>query len=201
MCFLPPQVTRTGDNSFVDWHPISSSSYSSNHSLYCGAASRCASVHEKAGVVSQARRQNPRTQMARLNTRSIGSGWLRCGVHWYFLWRLQHTSRVLWASARLARGSRIAIQFLQWPRRDQWVSIPTRTRYSNWVLHISCPDALFYDVYTHLAELHLADVGIDVCWKDVIVVDNKNLDRWGKTREYFLLPLYRLPIGRMSNFV
>ncbi|KAJ3928247.1 MAG: arginine methyl transferase [Lentinula lateritia] len=66
---------------------------------------------------------------------------------------------------------------------------------------LGATNALFYDVYTHLAELHLADVGIDVCWKDVIVVDNKNLDRWGKTREYFLLPLYRLPIGRMSNFV
>ncbi|KAJ4483369.1 arginine methyl transferase [Lentinula aciculospora] len=63
---------------------------------------------------------------------------------------------------------------------------------------LGATNALFYDVYTHLAELHLADLGVDVCWKDVEVSDDKNLDRWGKTREYFRLPLYRLPIGRMS---
>ncbi|KAJ3775067.1 arginine methyl transferase [Lentinula raphanica] len=65
---------------------------------------------------------------------------------------------------------------------------------------LGATNALFHDVYTHLAELHLAEVGIDVTWEDVSVSDERNLDRWGKTREYFLLPLYRLPIGRMSNF-
>ncbi|KAJ3988552.1 arginine methyl transferase [Lentinula detonsa] len=66
---------------------------------------------------------------------------------------------------------------------------------------LGATNALFYDVYTHVAELHLADVGIDVSWKDVRISDDKNLDRWGKTREYFSLPSYRLPIGRMSKFV
>lgn len=58
-------------------------------------------------------------------------------------------------------------------------------------------DALFYDVYTHLAELHLSDIGIEVKWQDVSVY-NDNSDRWGSTREYFLLPMYRLPIGTMN---
>ncbi|KAJ3803006.1 arginine methyl transferase [Lentinula aff. detonsa] len=66
---------------------------------------------------------------------------------------------------------------------------------------LGATNVLFYDVYTHVAELHLADVGIDVSWKDVRISDDKNLDRWGKTREYFSLPSYRLPIGRMSKFV
>ncbi len=57
-------------------------------------------------------------------------------------------------------------------------------------------DPLFYDVYTHVSELHLADVGVDVEWRDVDVSDGK--DRWGKTRQYFNLPLYRLPVGRMG---
>lgn len=61
-------------------------------------------------------------------------------------------------------------------------------------------DALFYDVYTRLAELHLSDVGVELKWKDVSVY-NDTMDRWGKTREYFLLPLYRLPIGSMSHLM
>ncbi|KAG7440873.1 arginine methyl transferase [Guyanagaster necrorhizus] len=61
---------------------------------------------------------------------------------------------------------------------------------------LGATNPLFYDVYTHVSELHLADVGIDVEWKDVDVSDGK--DRWGKTRQYFSLPLYRLPVGRMG---
>jgi protein arginine N-methyltransferase 2 len=57
-------------------------------------------------------------------------------------------------------------------------------------------DALFYDVYTRLAELHLADIGADVEWSDIEVVDSE--DRWGESRQYFRLPLYRLPIGKMG---
>ncbi|KAF5393314.1 hypothetical protein D9757_000641 [Collybiopsis confluens] len=63
---------------------------------------------------------------------------------------------------------------------------------------LGATNALFYDVYTHLAELHLADVGVNVEWKDVHVGEKK-LERWGKTREYFSLPLYRLPIGSMGH--
>ncbi|KAG5648486.1 hypothetical protein DXG03_003097 [Asterophora parasitica] len=54
---------------------------------------------------------------------------------------------------------------------------------------------LFYDVYTHIAELHLADVGIDMQWSDVDVSFDAKDDRWGDSRKYFSLPLYRLPIG------
>jgi len=59
---------------------------------------------------------------------------------------------------------------------------------------------LFYDVYTHVAELHLSDVGLDVQWYDVDVCseDGEN-DRWGSSREYFTAPLYRLPIGKMEQ--
>lgn len=59
-------------------------------------------------------------------------------------------------------------------------------------------DALFYDVYTHVSELHLAEVGVDVEWSDVdVLADVDHEHRWGKTREYFGRRLYRLPVGRM----
>jgi len=60
-----------------------------------------------------------------------------------------------------------------------------------------CLDALFYDVYTHITELHLADVGIDVQWFDVDVNFDVGENRWGESRKYFTLPLYRLPLGKM----
>ena len=59
-------------------------------------------------------------------------------------------------------------------------------------------DALFYDVYTRVSELHLADIGIDVEWSDVDVFEG-HADRWGKTREYFAMRTYRLPVGRMRT--
>lgn len=60
-------------------------------------------------------------------------------------------------------------------------------------------DAFFYDIYTHISELHLASVGLDVNWSDVtdIATDNRE-DRWGESREYFSLPIYRLPVGKMK---
>jgi type IV protein arginine methyltransferase len=57
-----------------------------------------------------------------------------------------------------------------------------------------CIDALFYDVFSQLSELHLNQVGLDVVWSDVDVSEN-NSDRWGQTRKYFTLPFYRLPIA------
>lgn len=57
-------------------------------------------------------------------------------------------------------------------------------------------DALFYDVYTHVSELHLANVGIDIEWSDVDVSAGSE-HRWGETKEYFGSGLYRLPIGKM----
>ncbi|KAL0577319.1 Arginine N-methyltransferase 2 [Marasmius crinis-equi] len=63
---------------------------------------------------------------------------------------------------------------------------------------LGATNLLFYDVYTHLSELHLADVGVDVQWHDVYVDEGD--DRWGATRQYFALPVYRLPVGSMGNF-
>lgn len=61
-------------------------------------------------------------------------------------------------------------------------------------------DALFYDVYTQLSELHLKNIGIDVTWSDVDVIgDSENQDKWNGTRSYFGLRLYRLPIGTLSD--
>ncbi|KIY48197.1 hypothetical protein FISHEDRAFT_65775 [Fistulina hepatica ATCC 64428] len=61
---------------------------------------------------------------------------------------------------------------------------------------LGATNALIYDVYTHVSELHLADLGLDVQWSDVDVSDDDG--RWGKTREYFALPLYRLPVASMT---
>ncbi|KAH9930378.1 hypothetical protein B0H21DRAFT_761556 [Amylocystis lapponica] len=63
---------------------------------------------------------------------------------------------------------------------------------------LGATNALFYDVYTHVSDLHLADVGIDVEWNDVEVTAGSDV-RWGATREYFVLPIYRLPIGKMRT--
>lgn len=59
-------------------------------------------------------------------------------------------------------------------------------------------DALFYDVYTQLAELHLNDAGVEVEWADVDVEDNVTENPWGDTREYFKVRHYRLPVGKMA---
>ncbi|KAL4242833.1 RMT2/GAMT Methyltransferase [Abortiporus biennis] len=63
---------------------------------------------------------------------------------------------------------------------------------------LGATNALFYDVYTHVSELHLADVGIDIEWSDVDVSSGSD-ERWGSTRDYFALPIYRLPIGKMRT--
>jgi len=57
----------------------------------------------------------------------------------------------------------------------------------------------FYDIYTHISELHLANVGIDVDWSDIDVSLDIDEDRWGQSREYFSLPIYRLPVGKMKQ--
>ena len=60
-------------------------------------------------------------------------------------------------------------------------------------------DALFYDVYTQLAELHLSNVGLTVEWSEVDVIGkDSNIDKWNGTRNYFGMRLYRLPIAFMS---
>ncbi|KAI0404845.1 arginine N-methyltransferase 2 [Xylaria palmicola] len=56
-----------------------------------------------------------------------------------------------------------------------------------------------YDVYTKVAEMHLADAGLDVEWK-ALDVDMKDLEEEGKgewqgvKRRYWTLDKYRLPI-------
>ncbi|PFH51521.1 hypothetical protein AMATHDRAFT_191242 [Amanita thiersii Skay4041] len=63
---------------------------------------------------------------------------------------------------------------------------------------LGATNSLFYDVYTHIAELHLSDIGLDVQWYDVDVVPDSDPERWGKSREYFTVPFYRLPICTMD---
>ncbi|KAI0342106.1 S-adenosyl-L-methionine-dependent methyltransferase [Trametopsis cervina] len=63
---------------------------------------------------------------------------------------------------------------------------------------LGATNATFYDVYTRVSELHLAEVGLDVEWSDVDVFSD-SIHRWGKTREYFGQRHYRLPIGRMRT--
>ncbi|KAF7965835.1 hypothetical protein HWV62_41258 [Athelia sp. TMB] len=62
---------------------------------------------------------------------------------------------------------------------------------------LGATNALFYDVYTRLSDFHLSDVGVNVEWSDVDVTQGED-ERWGKTREYFAMPIYRLPIGKMK---
>lgn len=59
-------------------------------------------------------------------------------------------------------------------------------------------DALFYDVYTRISEIHLDGVRLDVEWSDVDVTFDKE-DRWAQSRVYFSLPLYRLPIAKLKS--
>jgi len=66
------------------------------------------------------------------------------------------------------------------------------------VLTAGSPDTSFYDVYTHLAEFQLGAVGIDVEWEDIDVAMQEAI-RWGDTRGYFCMRLYRLAIGRIRN--
>ncbi|KAJ3515250.1 hypothetical protein NLJ89_g1877 [Agrocybe chaxingu] len=63
---------------------------------------------------------------------------------------------------------------------------------------LGATNAFFYDIYTRISELHLLGVGLDVQWSDVYVGFDADEDRWGKSREYFSQPFYRLPIGNMK---
>jgi protein arginine N-methyltransferase 2 len=66
-----------------------------------------------------------------------------------------------------------------------------------WNMSDSVPDALFYDVYTCLSEIHLAQLDMDISWSDVCVRTDDD-ERWGATRKYFTMPWYRMPIGQMA---
>jgi protein arginine N-methyltransferase 2 len=62
-------------------------------------------------------------------------------------------------------------------------------------------DPLFYDVYTRISELHLAEIGLDVQWSDVDVRPLQYEERWNKSREYFTLPNYRLPLAYLHTLL
>jgi len=61
---------------------------------------------------------------------------------------------------------------------------------------LGATNATFYDVYTQVAELHLRDLGVHTEWSDVEVGVQDEV--WGKTRKYFSLPIYRMPICTMA---
>ncbi|KXN92459.1 Arginine N-methyltransferase 2 [Leucoagaricus sp. SymC.cos] len=64
---------------------------------------------------------------------------------------------------------------------------------------LGATNPLFYDVYSHISELHLADIGLGVQWSEVDVRPQKHDERWGKSREYFTVPIYRLPLAYLST--
>ncbi|KAG2750251.1 hypothetical protein P692DRAFT_20952825 [Suillus brevipes Sb2] len=80
--------------------------------------------------------------------------------------------------------------------RDLLASSESRFSFFN---GLGATNALFYDVYTRLSELHLADAGADVVWSDVDVSAQKDEERWGETRKYFSLPIYYLPIAKLKQ--
>ena len=61
-------------------------------------------------------------------------------------------------------------------------------------------DAFFYDVYTQISDLHLSNLGFNVMWSDVDVGSEEE-GRWGRSREYFSLPIYRLPLARIKKSI
>jgi len=63
---------------------------------------------------------------------------------------------------------------------------------------LGATNALFYDIYTNLAELHLTNVGLTVEWNDVDVGCDDETDRWSGTRKYFGMRFYRLPVAYMA---
>jgi len=62
---------------------------------------------------------------------------------------------------------------------------------------LGATNVLFYDVYTNVAELRLNDLGLDVAWKQLSVAPEATEDRWGGSLQYFSLPFYQLPVGKM----
>lgn len=63
---------------------------------------------------------------------------------------------------------------------------------------LGATNALFYDVYTNLAELHLKEMGCHVTWTDVDVHAAQRDGIWGNTRKYFALPYCRIPLVKME---
>ncbi|KAL4073997.1 hypothetical protein J3A83DRAFT_4232837 [Scleroderma citrinum] len=66
---------------------------------------------------------------------------------------------------------------------------------------LGATNALFYDVYSRVAECHLSDIGVHVSWNDVWVGGEEDQERWGESRKYFTQPLYRLPVAQLKSTV
>ncbi|KAI6033105.1 hypothetical protein F5J12DRAFT_798743 [Pisolithus orientalis] len=64
---------------------------------------------------------------------------------------------------------------------------------------LGATNALFYDVYSRVSECHLSDIGAEVRWSSVQVDSGEDQERWGRTREYFTQPVYRLPIAQLKQ--
>ncbi|KAG8934532.1 Arginine N-methyltransferase 2 [Tulasnella sp. 418] len=66
-----------------------------------------------------------------------------------------------------------------------------------WFNGLGATNALFYDVYSRLAEIHIQDIGMNISWSDV-EVHGEEEEIWSGTRKYFSLPYYRLPVCEMK---
>ncbi|KAG8878180.1 Arginine N-methyltransferase 2 [Tulasnella sp. 331] len=71
--------------------------------------------------------------------------------------------------------------------------------YFSWFNGLGATNALFYDIYARLAELHLNDMGLSVSWSEVDVSEVEDDTIWSGSRKYFTLPFYRLPICAMVS--
>jgi len=62
---------------------------------------------------------------------------------------------------------------------------------------LGATNVLFYDVYTNVSEMHLNGLGLGVTWTQLDVAPKVTEDRWGGSLQYFSLPFYQLPVGKM----
>ncbi|GFZ44733.1 methyltransferase [Saitozyma sp. JCM 24511] len=64
---------------------------------------------------------------------------------------------------------------------------------------LGATNATIYAVSSHLAELHMEDVGMGVEWHDVPIAESLRSEVWkGVRRRYWDLPGYRLPVARLQ---
>ena len=49
----------------------------------------------------------------------------------------------------------------------------------------------------NVSEMNLNDLGLDVTWTQLSISPKVTEDRWGSSLQYFSLPFYKLPVGRM----
>jgi len=64
---------------------------------------------------------------------------------------------------------------------------------------LGATNATFYDVYSQVAELHLQEIGLKTTWVDIDICQDLR-SKWGGTRVYFSLPIYRMPICSLQLY-